>query len=272
MLSAILPGEEPISLARTWKLTSLDSTVVMEDSKVHVLLATEQLLEQTNPKDLPELVDQVRTKLAQRCYKLNANQSLLLNLPPESLVEIGKQVLELRQLGGHPQYQNRSKSWLTKIILPLLQTCTQLRTQLRPLRSSRLTRFITTDRLWTGVLRAVRKWRRKGFHDGPTTLIVSLVSCHHTSSYTAAIAGALECAIYGSLSKPPTVYIELMTRIGTSKMERLRRFYLSYRRSEYMLVDFQGTALLEDPASRLSYEEGVKIWDQARAATRDRAP
>lgn len=97
----------------------------------------EHLLQQCNSDDIPELVKDVKNKLSQRCIVLNADQSALLKLPAELIIEIGKLVMELKGLG------RSDKQWF-KLLLPLLQTCTKLRTELRSLRSEHLFCWIVT--------------------------------------------------------------------------------------------------------------------------------
>jgi len=214
---------------------------------------------------VPALVKQVKTKLAQRHYALNAHQCRLLDLPPELLERIGEFVLKSWRTPP-------SKYWFTQGIFPLLQTCSQLRTQLDTLRSTPVTCYITTDRPWSGVMRAVKKWRRKGFHKGPTTIVVATQSMQYRPSTTAALAGALECAIYGGLSEPPAVYIGLKVTFGTTKREQSRKFYVSHGRAENMLVASYRSEQLNIASGSVSREEGTEIWEQARKKTEDQAP
>lgn len=242
-----------------------ESTIAVNDSKAQVLLAFEQLLEQCDEDDVPELVNQVKTKLARRCYALNAHQCRLLDLPPELLVRLGEFVLKSRQ-GPQTRY------WFTRGIFPLLQTCSQLRAQLKPIRSTRTTCHINTDRPWSSVIRAVKEWRQGGFHKGPTMIVVQTTSRRYKPSTAAALAGALECDIYGGLLETPAVYIRLNFTFPGTRMVPVRKFYVSHRRTEHMLVTSSRYSLLDDRSSRLSQEEGIEIWEQARSKTRDEAP
>lgn len=241
------------------------SAIAVNDSKAQVLLALEQLLEQCDEHDVPELVKQVKTKLARRCYALNAHQCRLLDLPPELLARIGNFVLESRQ-------RPPTKDWFTRGIFPLLQTCSQLRTQLEPLRSTPVTCYIVSDRLWSSVMQAVKEWRRASFHKGPTMIAIHTTSGRDKPSTAAALAGALECAIYGGLLKTPAVYIRLRVTFPRTSKNHYRKFYVSHRRAEHMLVTSSRHLLVNVPSSRLSQEEGIEIWEQARMITRDEAP
>jgi hypothetical protein len=51
-----------------------------------------------------------------------------------------------------------------------------------------------------------------------------------------------------------------------------RKFYVSYRRAENMLVRKLGSKMLDDPSSGMSAKECLKIWEQARRKTIDEAP
>jgi hypothetical protein len=48
-------------------------------------------------------------------------------------------------------------------------------------------------------MRAKTDWRGKGLHKLPTTIVVTTISMQYKPSTAAALAAALECAIYGSL-------------------------------------------------------------------------
>lgn len=118
----------------------------------------------------------------------------------------------------------------------------------------------------------MKEWREKGFHKGPTTIVVTTMSRYLKPSTTAALAGALECAIFGGLSDPPAVYINSKTRIGTTRREQYRNFYVSHLRAEGMLMTSGGRELVVDSSSRLSPEKGKEIWEQAKRKTGDEAP
>ena len=101
-------------------LTITGSAVAPDDSKAQIFRALEQFVEQCEPSDVSTLIHEVKIKLAKRCYILNTHRSLLLDLPPELLVEIGSLVLGSQS--------HRGKRWFAATIFSLLQTCTQLRT------------------------------------------------------------------------------------------------------------------------------------------------
>ena len=258
------PGKKSISQAQSMITDTIsDSAVAVNDSKDRVLLALEQLLGQCDDNNAPALIDQVRTRLAHRNYALNAHQCRLLDLPIELLETIGEFVLHSSQ--AHP-----SKHWFTKGIFPLLQTCSQLRTQLEPIRKIPVTYYIMTDHPWNSTMRSVvEDWRQKGFHKGPNRIAVTTPSRWYKPSTAAALAGALECAIYGGLLNPPAVYIQLMMPFGTTSEEKDRVFYVCHTRAENILVE---TLDGEDSSTLLSAEDGLEIWEQAKKKTGDKSP
>ena len=93
-------------------------------------------------------------------------------------------------------------------------------------------------------------------------------------SKTADLAESIERAIYGRLSSPPLVYIGLELEFGKTKGEKDRMFYVSHRRAEEILVAWHPCVPLEhlSPSSRVSREDGLEIWEQARIKTGDEAP
>ena len=117
-------------------------------------------------------------------------------------------------------------------------------------------------------MRAMKDWRLKGLHKLPTTIIVTTRSLQYKPSTAAALAAALECAIYGSLSKTPAVYIGLNMASGTLRP----RYYVSHRRAEDMLVRPLSSRLPRGPSGGVSREEGRQVWEKARRQTRDEAP
>ena len=251
-------GKKSTSRSRACKLTLSDSAVAVDDSRDRVLLALE--------------INQLKTKIALRHYTLNARQCPLLNLPPELLVKIGEFVLE--------PCDTRSVSCFARDLFPLLQTCSQLRTQLQPLRSTAVTYFARTDDPWSGVTQFVKEWpwRLEGFHKGPATIIIKPIMPPYgrklKPSTTADLAEAIEHAIYGHLSSPPAVYIGLNMRFGDTWIQKDRMLYVSHRRAEEMLVARYSCYPLEhlSPSSRVSREDGLEIWEQARKKTGDEAP
>ena len=184
----------------------------------HAMQTFEQLLEQCDSDEIPEMVARLKTKLASHRQTLNSQQSLLLiKLPPEFLVEIGRHVL------GKVTFK-ADKAWFRQV-LPVLQTCVHLRAQLRPLFSTALICEMTVgaDRIWDNVHKALAKWDKGGeSYRGPVILIVNVKSMGGLSlSTAAAIAGALESAIYGSLSGVPSVYVRCADVFVDRKSTRL---------------------------------------------------
>ena len=59
---------------------------------------------------------------------------------------------------------------------------------------------------------------------------------------------------------------------GTTRRDQNRKFYLSHRRAENMLVASYRGEQLDIASGSVSREEGIEIWEQARKKTRDQAP
>lgn len=248
-------GKKSISPAQSRITDTIsDSAVVVNDSKDRVLLAPEQLLAQCDDDNALTLINQVKIKLTERNYALKAQECRLLDLPPELLVRIGESVLNSWPISP-------TKYWFTKGIFPLLQTSSHLRTQLQLLRSTPLTYYVLTDHPWSEIRATVKDWRQKGFHKGPRRIIVTTISRRYEPITAAALARALECAIYGSLLNPPAVYIGLKMMFDTTSEEKDRKFYVCHTRAENMLVK---TLDDEHPSTLVSAEDGLEIWEQAK--------
>ena len=220
----------------------------------------EQLLEQCDSDEIPEMVARLKTKLASHRQTLNSQQSLLLiKLPPEFLVEIGRHVL------GKVTFK-ADKAWFRQV-LPVLQTCVHLRAQLRPLFSTALICEMTVgaDRIWDNVHKALAKWDKGGeSYRGPVILIVNVKSMGGLSlSTAAAIAGALESAIYGSLSGVPSVYVRctnVFVRGGSSA-----KHYVSHCRDDMLGESSHGGPYF----TLTSQAEAISVWNKARQMGRD---
>ena len=236
--------------------------MVAKAPEMHIMQTFEQLLEQCDPDDIPEMVARLKTKLARHGQTLNSRQSLLLTkLPPELLVEIGRSVL------GNDVTSTGDKAWFRQV-LPLLQTCVHLRAQLRPLFSTALMCRMTvnSDRIWNNVLKALAKWKKGGeLYRGHVVLIINVKSMKGLDlSTAAAIAGALECAIYKSLSDVPSVYVRctnVFVRGGSSTKR-----YVSHRRDNMLSDCSQSGSLF---FVQTSPAEAISVWDKARQTGRD---
>lgn len=68
-------------------------------------------------------------------------------------------------------------------------------------------------------------------------------------STAAAMAGALECALFGRLWHPLAVYIGLKYPLGRTPKIDWRYYYVSHRRAENMLMTSVYVKLLDNPAS-----------------------
>ena len=171
--------------------------------ETHYMQTFGQLLEQCHPDDIPEMIARLKTKLARHRQALNLQHSLLLTeMPTELILLIGERVLGVIDLKSN-------KAWFRRV-LPLLQTCVQLRAQLRPLFSTPLVHevIVSVPRMYDEALKALAKWREDGPRRVRDILIVNYKSGPGLKlSTAAAVAGALEGAIYGSLSSEPAVYV-----------------------------------------------------------------
>jgi hypothetical protein len=103
-------------------------------------------------------------------------------------------------------------------------------------------------------------------------IAITTLSKRYKPSTAAALAGAIESAIYGGLLKTPAVYILLSFTFGTTRTDKRQDFYVSHRRAENMRVTSRGAVLLDTPSSCVSQEKGLEIWEQAREKSRDEAP
>jgi hypothetical protein len=217
------------------------------------------------PDETPEMVARLKTKLALHRQALNSQQSsLLTKLPTELILNIGERVLGITSL--------KSDKARFRRVLPLLQTCVQLRAQLRPLLHTLLVcevKFMSTHLIEAEVLKAWAKWKKNGSYQGRTILIVNNMNGYGLKLGTAAIiAGALERAIYGSLSREPAVYIRCTTVFiwgsGGGK------YYISHRR-ESMIGEshnyFNGRSF-----RYINREELDAVWVKARENRSDREP
>ena len=229
--------------------------------ETHVLQTFEQLLEQCDPEDIPEMVTRLNIKLARHRHTLNSQQSLLLaKLPPELIMDIGERVL-----GEHSL--NSDKRWFRQV-LPLLQTCVQLRAQLRPLFSTPLVcKTIVNadqpDRIFDKALKAVAKWKEGRSHRGKVILIIDTltVGMHGLNLSTAvAHAGALECAIYGSLLCQPAVYVRCVDVF--IRDYGVFRHFVSHRREDDMVAKVLQTR--KQYSRCVTRKDAVLIWNQAR--------
>lgn len=234
----------------------------------------EQLLDHCEQSDLPKLLKLVNNKLSQGLSAYNTQNSRLVKLPTELTVEIGKMVLET-----HPE-DVRDKEWFAAV-LPLMQTCKELRSVLQPLRSIRLTYVLSLGvsepgKLWDQVFEHLKAWRQKGSHEGRIQIFVRapFESTHFEDPNTAAaMAGALECAIYGRLLDPPCVYIqclELARRMPT--MAHIN--YLVGHSREANIKEQKATSTsirgVYDHSHRsLGHQEGSRVWYTAFRSSED---
>lgn len=236
-----------------------------------VIRTLEQVLQQCNPNDIPGLVKDIKIKLAQRCYALNDQQSLLLNIPPELLVEIGKHVLESKEEVLESPHSGRRDRYWFKYIFPLLQTCSKLRTELQPLRSQSIFYWVTTldfDQIWAEVMRAEKLSRCKGLHQGKNIFIVRAISSTHKLISAAALAGALECAIHGRLLEKPAVYIRSWSGTDITGVWE-KEYYVSHGRDDNMLAEGDVIGWFDEQRKMVSAAEGAEIWKEAKLVDMD---
>lgn len=259
-----------LSIANTYTVADATATNPIE----RLPKALEQLLEHCDRDRLPALEDTVRIIFAGRYRVLNAQHSPLLKHPTELLVEVGKLILASRS-GRH------DKKWY-QTVLPLLQTCAQLRSGLYPLRSERLEHvvsfredrvsFVDVPTLWDQTLESLANWHHKGSHQGTVAVYIQPSSaCVKSPSALAAIAGALECKIYGRLLQPPAINFRapytnpLIYGYGFPD----RHHYINHRHVsgiEEVCEPDDGT---EQTVRCLSIEEGTQIWHWAEIRAKD---
>lgn len=243
-----------------------DSAIATTELESHTLHALSQLLEQCKPKHHPDIVYQVKHLLARSCRDYNAQHAPLLKLPAELMIMIGEQVLK----STRPDFDYREKKWLATV-LPLMQTCSLLRAQLHPLRLTTLTHWIPArdvSGLWGHVLKEVKAWQResKEWHTGLTTFIIDIKPFSRDSlklSAAAALAGALECAIYGRLHKKPAIYIRCVYTLNYR--DRPQFYYFGHSREANVLGQWNGyTQRSARRLKTLKKAQGMAVWDKAR--------
>ena len=223
--------------------------------QTHIMQTFEQLLGQCDPDEIPEMVARLKTKLARHRQALNSQHSLLLTkLPPELLVEIGRFVLGEVTLKG-------DKAWFRQV-LPLLQTCVHLRAQLRPLFSTALIceMAVSSDRIWDNVFRALAKWDKGGeSYRGHVVLIINVKSTDGLNlSTAAAMAGALKCAIHGSLWGQPSVYVRC-TNVSVRGGSSTKRYVSHCRDNMLSECSKSGRSYF----TQSSPAEAISVWNKA---------
>jgi hypothetical protein len=205
--------------------------------------------------------------VAQRCQMFNEQQSPLVKLPNEILVAIGELVLASHK--NHDKHAFRS-------VLPLLQTCTRLRSALEPLRSKRIlceTKCGPGNRfplVWHDVMHKAEHLRRKGPHHGPITFFIT-GSFFRTQLRDLVHMAANERSFCGAEQEDPSVYIEVPRPAWSNRKGKVGRFqaYFVTRDGEINMLGFDRTAALsDDPCSHLgpvTLEEAADVWSYARS-------
>jgi hypothetical protein len=196
-----VPGKRLCCPRRTQCMhTDSDQGATISLSKHQVLQALEQLLLQCKSEEVPDLTNEVKAMVARRYQALNAQQSRLVKLPTELLVAIGELVL-----ATHKHHDKHA----FKTVLPLLQTCTQLRLALDPLRSKRIRceikaecRRFNAERI--EVMQKAKHLRREGPHNGPITFIISGDFFRTQLSDLVSAAAGLEYYIFGDRQEHPS--------------------------------------------------------------------
>lgn len=251
-------------------------------SRASKLRAIEELLDQYGPDDALELVELLHNRISQLGTIRNAKQSPLLRLPAELIFQIGESLLDFRFA------DIRDKDWFREV-LSLMQTCKGLRTILHPLHSIRLTcmlRPFESTSIWDAIFTKVSEWQPQGLPEHPIQIcIYDPTMCYsryksplRRPSTAAAMAGALECAIYGRLLDPPCVYIESQRLSKLTKAEReTNPDYLKGVDFTYFVSHMRKVNIIEQKASgrdprtldrqysqrTLSDEEGATVWKRA---------
>jgi len=219
-----------------------------------------QLLEQCDPDAMPDMISQMNLKLAHHRRTLNSQRSPLTKLPPELILNIGEWVLGKGSL-------DRDKARFIKV-LPFMQTCAQLQAQLLPLFAKTLTYEILVfeDQIWDDGIRELNKLERRGPLKGRVNFVVHISDfpVELEWSTAAAIAGALECAIYGTLTGKSTVYVECPYL--ESRADGPPAYYVSHDREAHMLERANEPGF---PLKLLSPEEARSLWSIAREGEGD---
>ncbi|KAM0713825.1 hypothetical protein Q7P37_010787 [Cladosporium fusiforme] len=174
-----------------------------------VMRSVEKLLLGYNREEILGLQGRLANTCMRRCSVLNQQASPLLKLPPELLLEIGLLVLGIRGsdvdnldlMQFERCLEDWDKDWFERA-LPLLQTCKQLRSQLQPLCFESMPCNIPEDTFCDyprerGVLLGVRD-----------SCLEQLTRGARKAHHTRALAGGLECMIFGKLMHPPVMYVQ----------------------------------------------------------------
>lgn len=251
--------------------------------------SVEALLLGYNREEILGLQGRLANTCMRRCSVLNHQASPLLKLPPELLLEIGMLVLripgsdiddgDLMQFKECPE--DWDKDWFWRA-LPLLHTCKQLRSQLQPLYFESMPCNIPEYTLFggprgRGFLLGVRDYCLEQLarcaegspHKGPVTLHLRIHP--QDLGLAAALAGGLECMIFGKLMHPPVIYVQCKALDLTWDGKDIEVHSWGYEMPiRYVEVshgrekNMRGTTY-PFILGTLSTGEGMAIWEMSRA-------
>lgn len=227
----------------------------------------DDLLNRSSREDITNLEGQVRSMFAYQNRSVNDQYSPFLKLPPELKLWIGKLVLGTND---YDRFKSNGKKWF-KRILPLLQTCARLRLDLHPLRYEPAILYYSYLPLCRRDLQRLRdmlaSWHKDGPHRGPVTIHLSYLEDDCLST-AAAFAGGLEYMLFGRLSDPPAIYVDVVGTnsiswtAGTVIEDCVDEVRVGHSREKNMQACCGETPNGEWRV--LSAEEGAQIWEQAR--------
>ncbi|KAM0713823.1 hypothetical protein Q7P37_010785 [Cladosporium fusiforme] len=190
-------------------------------TEAQIMHSIEELLAIYGTDSITLLHGRIKSSIERRYRALNPQHSPLLKLPTETLLEIGRFILGPP---GHDHSDDGNSSpkfgrvWFAQAV-PFLCTRAQLWTQLYSLRHETMHlrhEYLHFDTLWDDLPRHIEIESRMGIHKGKAVAHVRLWKTPEdgsdypatatSPSAAAAVAGALECKIYGRLSDPPMVH------------------------------------------------------------------
>jgi hypothetical protein len=224
---------------------------------------SEQLLEQCSPDDILG----VATLKARLAHHHNSQPSVFFTkLPAELILEIGEHLLE-----SNPFW--RDKSWFSDV-LPLMQTSVQLRAALRPLLPKTLTSYIRVneERAFAHAMEQLEEWKKGWPREMRVELIINIVWSSLPSLYrglepsaSAAIAGDLERAIYGTLLDEPLVFVRCST-VPDGIIKDIRWIFISSRGREGKILAWTWDSKY---IYYLNQEEAALVWDNEKGDESD---
>jgi len=203
--------------------------------------------------------------IATRRRALNDKNSPLLKLPAELIAVIGYLVMGDR---GAVWLPCSISNWRTPIAA-FMDTSSRLRRELDTLRSEPVTFHYTPDES-TPLVGRCREISLgiSGYcgisHRGPLIIAVS-PSYYESFSAAAAIAGFMECLVFGRLRQPPVVYAR--REVSWGAVAYADYVYVSYARELNLRVfKYTGYLPLVVEERPINTDEARAIWERAKAS------